>query len=202
MKPKPFRRSFHMAQMSPAALAIMRVVALGAAVGAAAWAQEGEAYVSEFSTYAGVAFGQLSSHFTIGGAAGGSVDRYLVILLESGYTPLGSNTLVNHAGYITRSSGLYDFDLAFHVRVPLKHRWEPYGIAAPALLYNRFQKQVLQTNGVFTYRSGISDVKFGFETGAGLRYYIHPRWGVRSEFKYTISTHNYSRFMAGVFRQF
>jgi opacity protein-like surface antigen len=202
MKQKPFRRFFHMTQPPASALAIMRVVALGAVLGAAAWAQEGEAYVSEFSTYAGVAFGQLSSHFTIGGAAGGSVDRYLVILLESGYTPLGSNTLVNHAGYVTRSSGLYDFDLAFHVRIPLKHRWEPYGIAAPALLYNRFQRQILQTNGVFTYRSGVSDVKFGFETGAGLRYYIHPRWGVRSEFKYTISTHNYSRFMMGMFRQF
>lgn len=191
-----------MAQVSASVLAIMRIAALGLAVGTAAWAQEGETNVAEFSTYAGVAFGQLSSHFTIGGGAGGSVYRYLIILVESGYTPLGNNTLVNHLGYVTRSSGLYDFDLGFHVRIPIKHRLEPYAIGAPALLYNRFQKQVLQTNGVFTYRSGISDVKFGFETGGGLRYYARSNWGLRSEYRYTISTHNFSRFMMGVFRQF
>jgi opacity protein-like surface antigen len=202
MKQQRSRRSFQMAQISAFALAIMRIAALGAAAGAAASAQEGESNVAEFSTYAGVAFGQLATHFTIGGSAGGSVYRYLIILVESGYTPLGNNTLVNHLGYVTRSSGLYDFDLGFHVRIPIKHRLEPYAIAAPALLYNRFQKQVLQTNGAFTYASGISDVKFGFETGAGLRYYAHSNWGLRSEYRYTISTHNFSRFMVGMFRQF
>ena len=119
------------------------------------------------------------AHFAIGGSAGGSVYRYLIILVESGYSPLGNYTLANHQGLVSRSSGLYDFDLAFHVRIPIKHRWEPYGIGAPALLYNRFQKQVIQPNGVITYASGKSDVKFGFETGGGLRYYIHEDWGIR-----------------------
>ncbi len=202
MKQKCLRRSFHLARMSAPVSALLRIAVLGAAVCAGAWAQAGDPNAAEFSAYAGVSTGSAGGHFAIGGSGGGSVYRYLIILVESGYSPLGNYTLASHQGFVTRSSGLYDFDLAFQVRIPVKHRWEPYGIAAPALLYNRFQRQVRQPNGVITYASGRSDVKFGFETGGGLRYYIHEDWGIRAEDRYIISTHNYNRFMVGVFRQF
>ncbi len=202
MKQKCLRRSYRLVRMSVSVSAIMRIAALGAAICAGAWAQAGDPNAAELSTYAGVSTGTAGAHFAIGGSAGGSVYRYLIILVESGFSPLGNYTLVNHEGLVSRSSGLYDFDLAAHVRIPIKHRWEPYGIGAPALLYNRYQKQVIQPNGVITYASGKSDVKFGFETGGGVRYYIHEDWGIRAEDRYIISTHNYNRFMVGVFRQF
>jgi opacity protein-like surface antigen len=202
MKQKRVRRSFHLAQMPVPVSAMMRIAALWAVVCATACAQAGDPNAAEVSTYAGVSAGSQGDHFTIGGSAGGSVYRYLVILVESGYSPLGSDTLAYHQGLISRSSGLYDFDLAFHVRIPIKPRWAPFGIAAPALLYNRYQKQIIQPDGVVTYASGKSDVKFGFETGGGCRYYVHADWGVKAEYRYIISTHNYSRVMLGVFRQF
>jgi opacity protein-like surface antigen len=202
MKQKCLHRSFHLARRFAPLSAIMRTAALGTAICSGAWAQAGDPNAAEVSTYAGVSTGTAGTHFAIGGSAGGSVYRYLIILVESGFSPLGNYTLASHQGLVSRSSGLYDFDLAAHVRIPIKRRWEPYGIAAPALLYNRFQKQVIQPNGVITYASGKSDVKFGFETGGGLRYYLHEDWGIRAEDRYIISTHNYNRFMIGVFRQF
>jgi hypothetical protein len=202
MKQKCPRRFFQMAQIPAPALTIMRIATLGAVVCTGAWAQEGSPNAAEFSTYSGVSVGAPGARFAIGGSAGGSVYRYLIILVESGFSPLGNNTLAYHSGFVARSSGLYDFALAAHVRIPIKPRWEPYGVAAPALLYNRYQKQVVQPGGVITYASGKSDVKFGFETGGGFRYYVREYWGVRAECQYIISTHNYGRVLVGVFRQF
>jgi opacity protein-like surface antigen len=194
--------SFSLSRIPCSLSAMMRIAALGVAVCGTMWAQEGSPNAAEFSAYAGVSTGNAGPRFAIGGSAGGSVYRYLIILLESGFSPLGNYTLAYHDGLVSRSSGLYDFDLAFQVRVPIKPRWEPYGIAAPALLYNRFQREVIHPDGVITWASGRSDVKFGFETGGGLRYYLHEDWGVRAEYRFIISTHDYSRFMLGVFRQF
>ena len=50
--------------------------------------------------------------------------------------------------------------------------------------------------------SGRQDFKFGWENGGGLRYYIKDDWGVRTEYRYTVSGQNFGRILAGVFYQF
>jgi hypothetical protein len=85
--------------------------------------------------------------------------------------------------------------------VPLKHKWAPYGILAPALLYNTYQVQLIPPGGV-AYFSSHSATKFAFETGGGVRYYVEENWGVRGEYRYTISNLNFSSLLGGVFYQF
>lgn len=164
-------------------------------------AQPGDIDLGEASVFLGPAFGGIGTNFAIAGSIGTVVDRYVVVMLESGYIPMGVRTLVAHTGIVAKGSGLYDFNIAGHVRVPLRSRWEPYGILAPSLLYNHYQKVGTLPNGS-AYYVGAADVKFGFETGAGARFYWKKTWGFKGEFGYTIATRNFSSIMIGVFRQF
>jgi opacity protein-like surface antigen len=165
-------------------------------------AQWGATDAGEVSAYGGIAFGATGARPTVGGSSGISASRYAIALIETSYIPLGHRTLAYHPGLFASSSGLFDFSFAVNVRVPVKQRWEPYGILAPALLYNLYRAQVVQANGTVVSRSGLSDWKFGFETGGGFRYYVRETWGVRGEYRYTISTRNFSRVQAGIFYQF
>ncbi len=166
------------------------------------WAQWGATDAGEVSAYTGIAFGATGARPTVGGSSGISASRYAIALIETSYIPLDNRTLAYHPGVFASSSGLFDFSFAVNVRVPVKERWEPYGILAPALLYNLYRAQVVQPNGTVVSRSGLSDWKFGFETGGGLRYYVREMWGIRGEYRYTISTRNFSRLQVGVFYQF
>jgi opacity protein-like surface antigen len=184
------------------ALSTVRAALFGVLLVTGSWAQEAEPDTGEVSAYTGVAFGAPGTHFTAGGSVGIYLWRYAAEFLEAGYVQMGNSTLVSHPGTTTRNSGLYDFALAFHVRVPIKSKWEPYFLLAPAALYNRFQIQAVRPNGdVFNIR-GQDDWRFGFGIGPGFRYYCSKNWGLRGEYRYTISTLNFSRLQFGVFRQF
>ena len=165
------------------------------------FAQPGAIDAGEFSVYSGVAFGQVSTHPTVGGSTGVSFSKYGAVLVETSYLPLGSETLRIYPGIITAHSALYDFNVALHIRVPVKKRWAPYATLATALLYNTYSIVTVPSQPT-VYLSGQSDTKFGFEAGAGLRYYIRPSWGVQGEYRYTFSSQNFSRMLGGVFYQF
>jgi opacity protein-like surface antigen len=162
---------------------------------------EGGTDVGEASVYTGVGFGPLSFHPVVGGSSGISATKYAILLIDANYMPIGGRILAQRPGIITAHSGLFDFNFSGHIRIPLKKRWTPYGILGAALLYNRYQRQFIRPSGIL-YFSGQSDCRFGFETGAGLRYYVGDQWGVRGEYRYTVSTQNFSRILAGVFYQF
>jgi opacity protein-like surface antigen len=181
---------------------VIRAALLAVALAGGLSAQEGDSDIGEVSAYTGIAFGALGTHFTAGGSIGVSLDRYTVVLLEGSYVNLGEDTLVPRPGFAARSSGLGDFDIALHVRVPVRKRWEPYFLFAPAELYNAYQLASLQPGANLVYVKGQNDWKFAFQTGPGLRYYLFEKWGVRAEYRYTISTRNFSRLLFGVFRQF
>jgi opacity protein-like surface antigen len=166
------------------------------------FAQPGETDVGEVSVYGGASFGSLGSHAAVGGSVGLALARYAVVLFETTYVPLCDRALVPRPGVVARSSGLYDFNFAVNVRVPYRDRWEPYGILAPTMLYNRYDAQSIQPNGSISRLTGQSNLKFGFETGAGLRYYVRKSWGIRGEYRYTIATQNFSRLVGGVFYHF
>lgn len=165
------------------------------------WAQD-ESDSGEVSAYTGIGFGTLGTHFTAGGSVGTTLWHYASEFIESGYVHLGNSILVPRAGVSARDSGLYDFDLAFQVRIPLRSKWEPYFLFAPAALYNRYQIEGVQADGSVIHSLTQDVWRFGFEIGPGVRYHIARNWGLRGEYRYILSTQNFSRLQLGVFRKF
>jgi hypothetical protein len=164
----------------------------------------GQAFTSdmgEFSGYVGPTFGGLGTHVNVGGSSGISFSKYAIALVDVSYMPLGHRTLRFFPGVTAATSNLYDFNFAIHIRVPVKHRWAPYGLVAPALMYNTYTITFLPVRGPVRL-TGQSDTKFAFEVGGGLRYYVGEAWGIRSEYRYTASSTNFSRFVSGLFYEF
>ncbi|HKE24488.1 MAG TPA: outer membrane beta-barrel protein [Bryobacteraceae bacterium] len=164
-------------------------------------AQESEEDVGEVSMSTGLAFGGSGTNFAISGAIGTSLNRYWVLMVDASYIPMGSSTLVRYPGIVVNSSGLYNFTIPIQVRVPLKRKWQPYAIIAPALIYNHYRKLGIHPNGS-RYYFGASDVRGGGEIGGGVRYYWREYWGFKGEYRYTITSRNFSLLTAGIFREF
>jgi opacity protein-like surface antigen len=156
--------------------------------------------LGEVDSYAGVGFGGVGTHAAFGASSGIGMSKYAIGLIDTSFMPLGSSTLTHNPNKTVRSQ-LWDFNFAIHVQIPLKHSWTPYILLGSAFLYNTYHTETFLPNGVII-RAGYNDPKFGFETGGGVRYFIHEDWGVRGEYRYTISTNNFSRIFAGVFYQF
>jgi opacity protein-like surface antigen len=181
----------------------LRAGVAGLVIGSASlFAQSGEKYadIGEVSAYTGVAFGGTGTHPAVGGTTGVTLNKYAVALVDVSFLPIGSDTLLPYSR-ITATSRLYDFNFTVHIQIPANHRWAPYALLGPAVLYNTYQVQSIRPLGV-VYFAGYSDVKFGFETGGGARYYVNEDWGVRGEYRYTVSTQNFSRILGGVFYRF
>lgn len=136
----------------------------------------------------------------MGAATGISVSKYALALIDASFMPLGGNTLVRFPN-VTSASHLYDFDFSIQFRVPVKKHWAPYGLLGSALLYNTYHLQSVHDQSV-VYLSGQSVVKAGFEAGGGVRYNVNEAWGAKCEYRYTVSTQNFSRIQVGVFYQF
>jgi opacity protein-like surface antigen len=180
---------------------VLRLILVGLVISwPGAYAQPGEPGQGEFAIYTGLATGGIGTHPAVGASTGISLSRYVVGLFDASYSPLGSDNLRHYAGLVTTDSNLYDINLSVQVRVPVRERWEPYGILGTALLYNTYQARAVQPRGAESV-SG-HDGSFGFETGGGVRYYFSDTWGVRGEYRYTFSTRNFSRLLGGVFYQF
>ena len=164
-------------------------------------AQRDEGGAGEFSAYTGLTVGSVGAHAAVGASSGMSLSRYSIALMGVSFMPLGSDTLRYHPGLAVQHSGLYDFNFSAHFRVPLRHyKWEPYGVAGASLLLSTFRIAALNSEGVLAY-AGRSQTNFGFESGGGLRYYVAPTWGVRTELIYTLSSRNFGRLLIGVFYQ-
>jgi opacity protein-like surface antigen len=168
-------------------------------------AESGETDTGEFSAYTGLTMGGFGAHAAVGAGAGMAITRYGIALADMSYMPLGGDTLRRLPGRpVVGHSGLYDFNFSVHFRVPLRgkrKRWEPYGIVGTSLLLSTFRTTSLDNQGVLV-SAGRSQTNFGFETGGGVRYYAERNWGVRTELRYTLSSRNFARLLAGVFYQF
>ncbi len=164
-------------------------------------AQTGDPTAGEMSVYGGVNTGSLGTHPTVGGSVGRAFSPYCIALIDTSYLPLSSYTLQSYHGIVVSESRLYDFNFTMHVRVPLRQRWSPYAIVGAAFLFNTYDKHVIES-GTAVFLGGKSHAAFGFETGAGARYYLNENWGVRSEYRFTASGHSFSRVLAGFFYEF
>jgi len=177
----------------------MRVCLAVAALSASlAYSQE-SSDAGEFSALAGAAFGGIGGHASVEGTAGVPLSRFAMVLVDGGIIPLGGITLLPTGAPKISGSDLFTFGIAVQVRIPVKRRWEPYALLEPALLINSYRATQLSESGI-TFR-GNRHSKFGLESGAGLRYYVRPTWGVRAEYKYTSSSINFNQIQVGVFYQ-
>ena len=183
------------------ALAAALLVAMCLLLPSEAAGQSAETDVGEVAISGGGIAG-LGTHPAAAGSTGLALGRYGMLLIETGYSPLGTRTLrpMPSAPSID-ASHLYDFDLAVHIRVPVRDRWAPYGILGGGLLWNTFTQNAAGPQGQLI-RSSSSTLDFGFETGGGLRYYIRDNWGIRPELKVVVSRQTYTRFSIGVFYVF
>jgi opacity protein-like surface antigen len=181
---------------------LLRVAALAFIVGGSTvMAQPGSPDAGEFSFHTGLLAG-LGTHASVGGSAGRAFSRYATLLIDTSYSPLSTRTLKSYPGVVLKTSRLYDFNAAVHVRVPLRGKdWEPYGILGSGLLFNTYEKQLATATGELYYE-GKSACAFGFQTGGGVRYFLKPEWGLRAEYRYTVSSSNFSRIAVGIFYQF
>jgi opacity protein-like surface antigen len=121
---------------------------------------------------------------------------------ELGFTSLGSEGFRTPAGSQISHSRLYDFNGHVHVRIPVpRYRYlEPYIVIGAGLLHSSAERIVTTAGGNSVEDS--SDNDFAFQIGAGLRYFIGEKWGVRPEWKFYASDRNFSKLSVGVFYQF
>jgi len=175
------------------------IVAGCASLPISVWAQPDETEGGEVSAFSGGIFG-LGSHPTFGGSAGGVISKYALALFEGSYTPLGRYTIQPWpAGSTVARSHLTDFNVSFHIRVPIKHsRWSPYGIAGVGLLWDGLRQETVDAQGVAVSYHW-NQFNAGFHTGGGVRYYIGENWGIRPEFKVIVSKETYTRASIGIF---
>ena len=175
--------------------AVLSVIVLLGLAPAALYGQSDETDVGEVAVHGGGLFGA-GTHGSIGASAGLAFARRGMIHLDSTYNWMTNDILWNRPGVQSpRNSRLFEFMAVSHIRVPVTSRIAPYAILGGGLLYNSF-RAATGPQGIVT---DFQDFKFGAQTGAGLRYYMGQNWGIRPEFKVTISSQTYTRFSIGVF---
>lgn len=158
-------------------------------------AQADETDLGEVAAFGGGSFGA-GSHPFVGGSSGFAFSRHGMALIEAEYMPMGSDTLCRRPDVKSpQNSHLLDFGLSFHIRIPVRERWAPYGILGGGLAFNSY-RAILGTQGALI---GIQDFKGEFHTGGGVRYYIGEYWGIRPEFKVIVSDRVFARLSVGVF---
>ena len=166
---------------------------------ATALAQSGDKDVGEVLGFGGGAFG-VGSHGVVGGSSGIAFSRNGMALVEAAYMPMGNNVLRPRSDYVSpRDSHLFDFNLSFHIRIPVKEKFAPYAILGGGLLWNTYSALPVAAVGNPGLYVGADDFRFGFHTGGGFRYYVKENWGIRPEFKVIVSSQTYSRFTIGIF---
>jgi len=163
------------------------------------FAEEAGNDTGEFSAFTGMAFGRTDAHPTVGGSAGFWLSRYTMALLEASVIPLGGATLLPRGPVKIRGSDLFDFNFVLQARVGVE-RCEPYCVLGTAVLMNSYRAEFPGASAAVAY-PGNRHSKFGLEGGAGVRYYVAERWGIRVEYRCTSPAINFNRILGGVFDQ-
>ena len=161
-------------------------------------AQSGERETGEVAAFGGVNLGAGTQPMG-GGSAGVSFSRYGMALIEASFMPMGKYTIQPWpAQSSVQRSFLYDFGLDFHVRIPVRERWEPYAILGSSVLWNQLSanEENRRGNAVVNH---YNQVNAAFNTGIGVRYFVSKSWGIRPEVKVVVSKQIYTRVSMGIF---
>jgi opacity protein-like surface antigen len=123
-----------------------------------------------------------------------------MVSVDAGVIPIGSATLLPTGPLPVRGSDLFSFGISVQGRIPV-NRWEPYILLEPSLLVNSYSIGERTGTGSVDWR-GSRHSKFGLQGGAGTRYYIKSKWGVRAEYRYISCPRNFNEISVGIFYQF
>jgi len=167
---------------------------------AVASAQRPEGDSGEISAIGGIAGGSgLGVQPTVAGSAGYAFSKWGMALFDTSFIPMGNHTIQSWpAPADVRRSWTLDFGMDIHIRIPVKARWEPYGIAGAGCLWNSLRANAVDLNGLAVERH-FSQVNGALHTGGGFRYYVRESWGIRSEVKVIVSKQIYTQMLMGVF---
>src|SRR5579863_3424573 len=117
-------------------------IAICASAPAVLLAQSGDIDTGEVASFSGVSLG-LGGHPVVGVSSGTAFSPYGMLLFEASYIPLGQDSLrVGDFGSSLQANRLLDFNLGFHIRVPVRPRWAPYAILGGGLLWDSFATTV------------------------------------------------------------
>jgi len=166
-------------------------------------AQAGGDDHGEVSAQGGVTFGGgspgIGAQPTVTAASGAAFSRYGMVLIGATYMPLGNHTIQNWPSPDTiNRSHLMDFGVDFHIRIPVRDKWEPYFIAGGGVLWNFLQAESVNSAGARVVKQ-YDQVNGAFHTGGGVRYYVGEQWGIRPEVKVIVSKQIYTSISMGVF---
>ena len=176
-------------------LSILLPAMLGISLPVASPGQSYDSDIGEVAVFGGGSFGT-ATHGFVGASSGLAFSRYAMGLIEASFTPLGQITLRDRATIGSpRESRLYDFNLSFHIRYPVRESWAPYGILGGGLLYNTYHL----ATGPAAAGGRIDNFRFGLVTGGGVRYYIGRDWGIRPELKVIVSSRVFTQLSIGLF---
>jgi opacity protein-like surface antigen len=178
-----------------------RALALLLICAAALLAQPGETDIGEVGGHLGGVFG-IGTHPNGGLLFMTAVSRYALFGAELGFSPLGAESLRQPGTPFTgiQRSRLYAFNGTTHVRIPLSDHWEPYIPIGAGLLHSVFERHTSFGPDATSERESNND--FAFHIGAGVRYFVTPKFGIRPEFRYYVTDRNFSRLTVGLFYQF
>ena len=188
---------FHQYGWRAAAIVLSAALALLPAV-ASAQRPEGES--GEISAIGGIAGGSgLGVQPTVTGSAGYAFSKWGMVLFDTSYLPMGNHTIQSWpAPADVHKSWTLDFGMDIHIRIPVKAKWEPYGIVGTGVLWNSLHANDTIANQ-FVVEKHFNQVNGALHTGGGFRYHVSENWGVRSEVKVIVSKQIYTQMLMGVF---
>ncbi len=176
---------------------LIQLVILAAGFAPTLAAQADEADVWEVSGALGALTG-LGSHPSVSASLANAQSTAVYPFFEASYTPLGDRAYQRSAGQVTNRSSLYEFTGGVHFNAVVRPNFAPYLAVGAGVLYA--SSDVVTSNGRGTAR--VSDADGVFHIGAGLRYYLSRRWGVRPELKFCFSDRTFARATIGFFYRF
>ena len=174
------------------------LIGAGSILPSIALAQSGDTDVGEIAVSGGGTLG-IGAHPAVKGSAGVAFSRYGMALFQTSFSPLGSETIQRWpAGSTVERSHVLDFGVDFHIRVPIRERWAPYGIVGAGLLWDMVRQHAVDSLGV-TRTIHYDQLNGALHTGAGLRYYVGKNWGIRPELEVIVSHRTYTQLTVGIF---
>ena len=187
-----------MLNRSLASRAVGIAIAAGMGCFPAARAQSGETDAGEVAVLGGTMLAS-GAKPALTGSTGLAVSRYALALFETSFVPMHKQTIQPWPDRSTiEYSYLLDFGADFHIRVPVKPHWAPYGIIGGGVLWNFLRQQTTDSAGLH-HTISYNQFNAVLHTGGGVRYYLTENWGIRSEVKVMAGKQVFTQILMGVF---
>ncbi len=161
------------------------------------FAQSDGTDVNEVTGYVGAMAGP-GTHPTVGATFAVPQSKYLVPLVELGYTPLGNRAFRHDLEGLVNQSSVFEFSAGGQVRWPITNTLAPYLALGAGLLHTTTQFTMGKNTGTTTEGNNY----FAFHLGVGTRYYMGRRWGLRPELSFYKTKRDFAKLSIGLFYEF